>query len=41
MKKTYNELSVEVLRFAAEDVITTSNETPEVPLFSDEPTDTY
>ena len=34
MKKTYNELNMEIIRFAAEDIITTSGdtETPDVPL---------
>ena len=39
MKKAYNELNMEILRFAAEDVITTSgDETPDVPFgdFGDE-----
>ena len=35
MKKNYNELNMEILRFAAEDVITTSYETPDVPLSGD------
>ena len=29
MKKNYNELDVEIIRFAAKDVITSSNETDE------------
>jgi hypothetical protein len=37
MKKTYNELNVEIIRFATEDVISTSgNITPEVPFDPDD-----